>query len=585
MAFCGRVPDGDEDISNSEQVQKDNVDSRWSKTIPNEEATCGNAKLRESFRAREGERKDKIENTDAGQLTGEWERVMRLLQAENSELVLHNTIMNPLVPYSWCDYYLGDEVGRWIQSSSSPHNPHIDADVYDEHGDLKLPAPEHCQPLPEIAALQELDIIYCQVDFFETFRTQVLPLLSTPIILITGQWFLPQLEVSAMLEEVADHPMVAHWFAQNPVLDHPKYTGFPYGIRHTSLRQYAAFLLRHESRRTQHTTRSLLANLPVKRENGFARHVLPEAAHIPYDDFLGRVAGAQYLVSPAGDRADTYRHLEAIGLGTIPICNCPPQILRIYGTSMLRAELSESTRVDDGGDIVNQTILEMIQNPSILSLVPAPGVQKEMILASHWFRIILSKKSELARARSGARKVEALPCWTRSWGARGRSGREDGGLPLHQLSGICRQSVVLRMAPSHETWCNEEILTRERRIVVDRPSIANSSSSSFSSSDENRAAAALEKARAAVSAASGGVDLGDQCVQAFIKCRLSSSFYKDGILQRHVEEDLYVIFLMDSGSESKATTQMMPHLIHVHCGLPTRFHVQTHGVYQCPYQS
>ena len=72
----------------------------------------GNDGAGEGFRVGIGE-------AEAEESAEEWERAMHTLRAENSELNLHTIIMNPLVPYAWCDYYLGDEVGRWIQRDPS----------------------------------------------------------------------------------------------------------------------------------------------------------------------------------------------------------------------------------------------------------------------------------------------------------------------------------------------------------------------------------------------------------------------------------------------------------------------------------
>jgi hypothetical protein len=102
------------------QWQMGKGDSRSSKARPNDQDfSRGNAQAGESCRGRAGEsRKGATEEGGAGEPADEWGRAMQLLRAENSELILHEIVMNPLVAYSWCDYYLGDEVGRWIQDPS-----------------------------------------------------------------------------------------------------------------------------------------------------------------------------------------------------------------------------------------------------------------------------------------------------------------------------------------------------------------------------------------------------------------------------------------------------------------------------------
>ena len=42
---------------------------------------------------------------------------------------------------------------------------------------------------------------------------------------------------------------------------------------------------------------------------------------LDYNDYLNKIKQSKFLISTSGDRDDSYRHYEAIGLGTIPISN------------------------------------------------------------------------------------------------------------------------------------------------------------------------------------------------------------------------------------------------------------------------
>ena len=59
-----------------------------------------------------------------------------------------------------CDYFLGNEVGRWLDENATGNV----SEAYTELGDLKLPAPSKCKRLVRIEQLSELDIVYCQVN-------------------------------------------------------------------------------------------------------------------------------------------------------------------------------------------------------------------------------------------------------------------------------------------------------------------------------------------------------------------------------------------------------------------------------------
>lgn len=52
-------------------------------------------------------------------------------------------------------------------------------------------------------------------------------------------------------------------------------------------------------------------------------------------EFYKILAASRFIFSPVGDRPDCYRHWEAIGLGTIPICNCPAIFNTLFHDSML----------------------------------------------------------------------------------------------------------------------------------------------------------------------------------------------------------------------------------------------------------
>lgn len=228
-----------------------------------------------------------------------------------------------------------------------------------------------------------------QVDFFEIFRTELLPFISVPIILVTGQWFVPHLKATAEGLHVLNHPMVAHWFSQNPVYDHPKYSGLIYGIAPWSLQKYSDFLLQHEEASVSHKPVTI-ANLPVSLQNSPWRAFLPQQKKMPYQIWLQSVARALYVLSPVGDRPDTYRHLEAIGLGTVPLCDCPQHFKSMYRGSM------QLTEVED--------MLEAVQEPA--KLPNATHVHKNILLASYWKAKIEEKRLELKTADLEKRKQD-----------------------------------------------------------------------------------------------------------------------------------------------------------------------------------
>ena len=214
--------------------------------------------------------------------------------------------------------------------------------------------------------------------------------------------------------------------------DHPKLSGLAFGIDPRNLVEYATFLMQREHDATGNGKTVELANLPISVGHHPSRELLLHSLQhgqatagtaggrgkgaagageagaaqerLPYREFLQGVGAARHLVSPVGDRADTYRHMEAIGLGTVPICNCPETVAAIYGGSMLAVEAVEGTRppstsppppvggslnhsagrqgIDSAG--ATMSMREILQDPARLQAAGKRHVRREMIFAAHW---------------------------------------------------------------------------------------------------------------------------------------------------------------------------------------------------------
>ena len=99
---------------------------------------------------------------------------------------------------------------------------------------------------------------------------------------------------------------------------------------------YAPFAL-HGARDVT-DTRSKLATLPqyagTHRPNGNL------VAPMPYRQYCRRIAQARFILSPPGDRFECYRHWEAIGVGAVPICDCPAPYAQLFSGWMLLARNS-----------------------------------------------------------------------------------------------------------------------------------------------------------------------------------------------------------------------------------------------------
>ena len=134
------------------------------------------------------------------------------------------------------------------------------------------------------------------------------------------------------------------------------YTAFPYGIRTILLEHYGPIFLAYHAARAQGSNSTAavknktIEHLPFKithpsREAFLTAHVDDVPVLTP-SQFYERTARARFLISPRGDRQDTYRHWEAIGLGAIPIANINRTLYgSLFGDDMVYME--------DAGDIVS----------------------------------------------------------------------------------------------------------------------------------------------------------------------------------------------------------------------------------------
>ncbi|CAM9636169.1 unnamed protein product, partial [Ectocarpus fasciculatus] len=285
---------------------------------------------------------------------------------------LLRSVVHPLWPYFACNYYIGNE----------RNHARTVAAVFEEGVDaLNLESPADAG-----ARLRDLDSLYVPVQFFPVFVDSYLPLLKTRIILMTGQYMKPQLNVTANTDRVLRHPKIAHWFMQNAIYAHPKVTQIPYGIHHERLRKYAHKL---------HTLAPAAMKsggvrlLPMNYKTHPSRqqlrpHLGDGAKHkLPEDQYLDAVAASYYVISPVGDRPETYRHWEAVGLQTIPVCNCPAVFHRMFQGSMFIT------------DMTNMIAMLNASADFIKDMYHVPN--RELILASYWRNVINRTRNSLQR--------------------------------------------------------------------------------------------------------------------------------------------------------------------------------------------
>ena len=160
--------------------------------------------------------------------------------------------------------------------------------------------------------------------------------------LISGKWQLPKVRHGSFVGELLRSEKVGAWFSHNSNVDHPKRRPFPYGVCHLT----ASDVLDEAG-----------APAPDRKDGiyfgyvGVHEHLTPEAREArlsfkermdsmrPLPEYLRRMHSYRFVASPQGDRPETYRHWEAIALGSVPISDAPRQSFEpLFGASMIYLE-------------------------------------------------------------------------------------------------------------------------------------------------------------------------------------------------------------------------------------------------------
>ena len=298
-----------------------------------------------------------------------------------------------MMPYFLADVYFGLEpAGKGNGTTSGCGLPVVDSkplftpNVYQKrcacfqlgHPNTSISYQTGCEISPEqlveaesaMLRLPPWSKLYVQVNLFALFVRRLLPLLRGPTILLTGQFNFPSLtalheDERANFEAVLRSHRVVRWWTQSPVelpagvSNAHKYRGLPYGVDHRQLSQYSeCWAHAHPPKKTREVYYSPFSLRGRDASDARARLAgLPQYASsttkLSYTKYCSQLAAARFVISPAGDRFECFRHWEAIGLGTVPVCDCPRVYSQIVPGGMLIA--SNSTE-----------LVELAQRPWLL---------------------------------------------------------------------------------------------------------------------------------------------------------------------------------------------------------------------------
>ena len=252
----------------------------------------------------------------------------------NENLIKH--LVTPLTPYFICNHFISTEI-----------NPDSPKYIW---RDLKLKANDLLKN-KNYNDIKNFEIIQVQVDFFDFFYDEILPIITKnniKVVIITSQWHLPQIKRNSKTDDLLNNNNILLWISQNPIYTNSeKYMAFPYGIFYDSVDSYINFIKSHNINNDKNIKiLNQIASVHDHLPNNHIRKVFDifgknSGNHINYTDFLTNILNSEFVISTGGDRDDCYRHYECIGLNAIPVSNITDGYKDIFLDDMVYSNAEE----------------------------------------------------------------------------------------------------------------------------------------------------------------------------------------------------------------------------------------------------
>ncbi len=181
-------------------------------------------------------------------------------------------------------------------------------------------------------------VVYVENSMIDKFMAP-LDRLSAPIVMISGkeELFHCCKKIDAYgygtreIEHILQSKNIQHWYMMNPNFRHPKVSGWPYGVKSSSIDRIVATWKMKITRVPGAVYRAYVG--VTHRPN---RYGLITERKTDYDSYLKRLRQVEYVLSPNGDRPDCYRHYEALALGTCAVTEMSAHLYSfLNGTGML----------------------------------------------------------------------------------------------------------------------------------------------------------------------------------------------------------------------------------------------------------
>ena len=275
-------------------------------------------------------------------------------------------LITPLAPYFICNHFISTEIHNTLGNKYIGMN-------------LKLKANDLIKN-KNYNDIKNFEIIQIQVDLFDFFHNEILPIIiknNIKVVIITSQWHLPQIQRNYKTDNLLNNSNIILWISQNPIYENnEKYMAFPYGICHTNINDYVNFIKLNDINTDKNIkilnqyacVHGHLPNNHIRKMFDIFGKNSGNGNNINYTEFLTHILKSEFVISTSGDRDDCYRHYECIGLNAIPVSNINGGYKDIFGDNMVYSNAEEMI------NMINKNIVNYIYKKP----------NREILTISYW---------------------------------------------------------------------------------------------------------------------------------------------------------------------------------------------------------
>ncbi len=228
-------------------------------------------------------------------------------------------LVNQLTGFTLSDYHLSTEVRSGGWSFLNQRSERLD-----------LISPKK---------IAERAVIYVNAKELELFATHYLRHITSDFVLISGQMWSPPAPAGPVVDKILSHGGLLAWFSPNLEKSDLPIRPFPGGVALRGITNIVNAAIKHQSipREDSVYVPHSAVHPHLEGDASATRKALQEYMAPParHQDYLEQLARHRFVISPAGDRPDTYRHWESVAMGAIPVSKVPQPFENLFGDSMI----------------------------------------------------------------------------------------------------------------------------------------------------------------------------------------------------------------------------------------------------------